>query len=53
MPRELDQMFKFLDLGFKFSHVFGHGEPLYKVIFKLPAFRFGEVVEVVGQFGSV
>ena len=47
---KLDQAFEFLDLGFEFGHVLGHREPLHEVIFELPAFRFGEVVEVFGQF---
>ncbi len=45
-----DQAFEFLDLGFKLGHVLGHREPLHEVVFELPAFRFGEIVEVVGQF---
>ncbi|MGQ4810233.1 hypothetical protein NKDENANG_03684 [Candidatus Entotheonellaceae bacterium PAL068K] len=48
-PRQLDQAVEFGDLGFEFGPIFSHCELLNQNVLDLPAFRFGEVVEVFGQ----
>ena len=41
---------KLLDLGLQLGHVLGHREPLDEIVLELPAFGFGQIVQVFGKF---